>query len=344
MEVSGENAYLTNKGLAPYEIAQIVMELSEEDFVRSFAYDGAAHKPVLSSDAEPETKVRLTFKRWKRKSGSKWVSIDGAPTLPGTYRVNVIIVPKDANYAQIVLKRMEFRITGEVKTPQKANPDLTVTDKDGNPAAYTVQVITPDAISQDASSIYLITCASDKTASAQNKDTAEEADHYSQRCLNITRELLDKLEKADCKVLRFALGDAAIEMDVETLKAGVPYRLELAPLENGELHSKEEELLRDYETAGGLYAVRLSRIAGGREEAVPEEITLTADLKVLPEEKDQVKGCLFLKEDRLNESSEAEASLVTGDLNESEDAVSYSAQLGTVGVFCLVRETGTGNV
>ena len=350
MQVSGENAYLTNSGIVSYEIAPASAGLGRGDFVRSFAYDGAAHRPVLKSDAEPETKVRLVYRKWKRKNGSGWASMNGAPVEPGTYRVDVTIVPKDANYGQVVLKKMVFTITGEVKTEQQeAKPDLTVTDRYGNPAAYTVQVIAPPPEEPEATAIYQITASLDRTAADQDQENALERSRSVMRCLNITGELLAKAEAAGCRMLRFALGGVAVEMDMDALKAGAPHRLELASVREEELRPEEKELLADYETTGGVYAVRLSSAAHSSGQAAAEEdpLTMTAYLDVLPEDRDQIKGCLFLKEERTNakedpdEQDETEPRIVAGSLSESEDSMSYSAELDPAGVFCLVRETGS---
>ena len=350
MQVSGENAYLTNSGIVSYEIAPASAGLGRGDFVRSFAYDGAAHRPVLKSDAEPETKVRLVYRKWKRKNGSGWASMNGAPVGPGTYRVDVTIVPKDANYGQVVLKKMVFTITGEVKTEQQeAKPDLTVTDRYGNPAAYTVQVIAPPPEEPEATSIYQITASLDRTAADQNQENALERSRSVMRCLNITGELLAKAEAAGCRMLRFALGGVAVEMDMDALKAGAPHRLELASVREEELRPEEKELLADYETTGGVYAVRLSSTThgSGQEAAEEDPLTLTAYLDVLPEDRDQIKGCLFLKEEGTNAKEdpdaqdETEPRIVAGSLSESEDSMSYSAELDPAGVFCLVRETGS---
>ena len=350
MQVSGENAYLTNSGIVSYEIAPASAGLGRGDFVRSFAYDGAAHRPVLKSDAEPETKVRLVYRKWKRKNGSGWASMNGAPVEPGTYRVDVTIVPKDANYGQVVLKKMVFTITGEVKTEQQeAKPDLTVTDRYGNPAAYTVQVIAPPPEEPEAPSIYQITASLDRTAADQDQENALERSRSVMRCLNITGELLAKAEAAGCRMLRFALGGAAVEMDMDALKAGAPHRLELASVQEEDISPEEKELLAEYETAGDVYAVRLSSTThgSGQEAAEEDPLTLTAYLDVLPEDRDQIKGCLFLKEEGTNAKEdpdaqdETEPRIVAGSLSESEDSMSYSAELDPAGVFCLVRETGS---
>lgn len=352
MQVSGENAYLTNSGIVSYEIAPASAGLGRGDFVRSFAYDGAAHRPVLKSDAESETKVRLVYRKWKRKNGSGWASMNGAPVEPGTYRVDVTIVPRDANYGQVVLKKMVFTITGEVKTEQQeAKPDLTVTDRYGNPAAYTVQVIAPPPEEPEAPSIYQITASLDRTAADQNQENALERSRSRSvmRCLNITGELLAKAEAAGCRMLRFALGGAAVEMDMDALKAGAPHRLELASVQEEDISPEEKELLAEYETAGDVYAVRLSSTThgSGQEAAEEDPLTLTAYLDVLPEDRDQIKGCLFLKEEGTNAKEdpdaqdETEPRIVAGSLSESEDSMSYSAELDPAGVFCLIRETGS---
>lgn len=342
MQVSGENAYLTNSGIVAYEIAQASAGLDREDFVLSFAYDGSAHRPVLKADAQPETKVRLVYRKWKRRSGSGWASMNRAPVQPGTYRVDVIVIPKDANYGRAVLKRMEFRITGEAKTLQDAKPDLTVTDRYGNPAAYSVQVIVPGGQEQEKAAVYQICAALDKEAADQDQTSVQEQRQSTMRCLNITGELLGKAEAAGCKMLQFVLGGAAVEMEAAALKQGAPYRLELASVREEELRVEEKKTLSDYETVGGMYAVRLSSApdSSGQASMVEETVTLTAYLEVLPEDRDQIKGCLFLAEEDPDKPAGREPLLVTGSLSESEDSILYSAELDPAGVFCLVRDTG----
>ena len=357
MEVIADSAYLTNTGLVSYVIEKAVLELTEEDFIRSFEYDERTHCPVLSKDADPETAVKLRYRRWRRKSGSSWVTIQGAPSLPGTYRVNVVIIPKDPNYAKLVLKKMMFKITGEVKpkTKETAAPDLTVTDKYGNPAAYRASAVFPAVLAEEngsdgteqadstdrkensqeiSATVYQITAAPD-----EGWEKAEDPDvqvHYSQRCLNITKELLDRMEAAGCTALRFVLGDAAIEMDAQELKEGVPFRLKLASLEKGELNTAEEKMLQDNETAGSLYAVRISHVADGQE-APAEDVGLTASVRVSDEEKDGIQGLLFLKENRRLSTQEGEAVHLSGKQIIMGEKQYIAAGLDGTGTFCLCR-------
>ena len=345
MTVTGIEPYLTGAKDFQFKIQKGDLDLEEDDFVTEFTYDGGKHKPYLDDDADVDGKV--TYKKWQiQNEKGNWKRIAGAPSQPGTYRVDVTVKDSDKNYSKSVLKRVVFHITGSKAAPAPVQTkaaaaapkaevkDLTVTNQAGEAKGYAATVsILKDEDLKETGRVYKI-----KADPEKNTDGTPVTDEngnivWKLRNLHITAELVKKAKDAECTAIRFELGDASAQIGLDALAQAGTYTLTLAPVNASELTEQELSAAAGYEREGSFYGVRLAG-PDGTIKTAPEQ-GLTVFYKISGET-DGSEGILFLAEERGNPESVPEVSADTGRVIKENEIIYVTAGAANSGIFCAV--------
>ena len=340
--VTGIEPYLTGSTDLPFTIEKAETELEEEDFETEFDWDGKKHKPLLSDDSDITGKLR--YSKWKKLGADgSWKKISGAPSDPGTYRVNVTVKPKDKNYKKAVIEEIIFTITGTkstsktekkaAKAPQKQAPDLTVTDAAGNARSYTAAAeILRDEEQKETGRIYKIKADPEKKADGTTETDENGKPVYRLRKLRISEDLVKKAKDAECTAIRFELGDAGLQISLDAITQKGIYTMTISPLEASELTSLELSAAAGYNRAGRFYAVKVTGPDGSVETA-PEK-GLSAYYRI--SDPSDAAGLLFLAENRDDLSGIPVVSDDTSEIVKENEILYITGTAAGSGIFCAV--------
>ena len=344
MTVTGIEPYLTGAKNIRFKIAKGDLELEEDDFITEFTYDGGRHMPVLDDDADVDGKV--TYKKWQKQNGGSWKRISGAPSDPGTYRVNITVKDSDKNYDKSVLKQVVFHISGskapaapvQQKAPAKAAQpsakDLTVTDQAGEPKGYTAAVsILKDKDMNETGRVYKIKAEPEKNADGTFVTDENGNVVWKLRNLHITGELLKKVKEANSTAIRFELGKASAQISLDALTQAGTYTLTLSPVDAAALTQEEQAEMTGYEVRGSIFAVKLTGPDGTIKTAPQQGLSVFCQISGETAEDEKL---LFIAEDRDDPESIPEVSAETGNIIKENNVIYITGDAANSGIFCAV--------